>query len=876
MQAEGAASKTANGRTFRLLLLFAVLVATTLGVFFAKDTYAVAGINEQLNYQARLLNGSGAVVPDGTYNMELKIYQDGDGCVSGGTSPCSGTLKWTETRTSTNKVQVKNGYFSVQLGSVTPFGTSVDWNQNTLWLSINIGGTGTPTWDGEMTPFRRLSSTPYALNAGKLGGLDASKFLQVAPSAVQVDSGTLDSLFLNKTGASGNILRLQKSGTDVLIMDNTGKVALGAVAPTQKFEVQGGDAAIYNSGNNARLILGDSGVSGQYGYLQWDSTNDYFRIEKNGSNGLKVNDNYVSIGNIFPDSPLKVGNGATLLMSIGTTGEHISKTSTNSTTGFRVQDATNGTVLNVDTINKRVGINGITAPATSLDVSGAIQQTGMDTSDTGAADANKWTKLGSCTLDVQYEQCLTTLSILGGHDGDAAHNSQATVSVRVKQQNALGGVPIINLQLNGVAKYITKDDIKAVTTQNNGAATIVELWGRVANTFDHWSYTPVMNTGNYGSATWIWSPANGFAAALPAGTQTAATHGDLYATNLQTTGTVNMTSDNTIVTKSSTDSAAAFQVLNAANVAQLTVDTTNSRVYMGPTAGSTTGTLLVFGKKTNAGDPAGTEGAMYYNASMGAMRCYVEGVWSHCSNPTRLAHGYNVQEEFIGASNGGANIDCDSATATVGTTHPWACYSVSSNTTANTQAIEPNEANRPGQIQLNTGTTAAGMASIYLSGGSTPAFFIGGGETFETAINIPTLSNGTQRYLLHIGLCDVNDHATDCSNGAYFEYDSNTSANWRYATAKATTRTKNSSTKAVATGWTNLKFVADNANSVTFYVKSAGETTYTNIGNITTNVPNTNSNVASIMFYMDKLAGTTNRTMTIDYADYWNDLTSPR
>ena len=854
-------------------MLFLLSVFATLQLFTPQKANAVTGINEQLNYQARLLTNTGAVVADGTYNLEFKIYQDGTGCVSSGTSPCGGTLKWTETRTTTNRVTVKNGYFSVQLGSVTPFGTSVDWNQDTLWLSINIGGTAvSPTWDGEMTPFRRLSATPYALNAGKLGGLDASKFLQIAPSAVQVDSGTLDSLFLNKTGGSGNILRLQKSGSDVFIMDNTGKVALGSIAPTQKFEVQGGDAAIYNSGNNARLILGDSGVSGQYGYMQWDSTNDYFRIEKNGSNGLKINDNYVSIGNIFPDSPLKVGNGTTLLMSVGTTGQFTSKTSTDSLTGFRVTDSTDGSILNIDTINNRVGINGIDTPATSLDVSGAVQQTGIDTSDTGAADNNKWTKLGSCTITAQYQQCLTTLDVVAGYDGDATHNIQATINARVKQQAAMGGAPIVNLQLNGVAEYITAADVKAVTTVNTGTTTTVELWGRIANTFDHWSYTPVMNTGRYGSATWVWSPLAGFSAALPVGTQTAAGYGDLYAAGLQATGIIALTSDNAINIKSSTNSPTAFQVLNATNIPQLNVDTTNSRVYLGPTAGNTIGTTLVFGKKTDAGDPAGTDGAMYYSASRGTMRCFVDSAWSNCSNPTRLSHGYNIQEEFIGASSGGKTFTCGAASANA--THSWACFTV--NGTPAVAQIEADSYQRPGQIQLRTSTSASGLASIYLSGGATAAFIIGGGESFETAINIPTLSNSTERYIFRAGLCDVNSHATDCSNGAYLEYDSATSTNWRYATAAAATRTKASSTKAVATGWTNLKFVANSTTSVSFYAKSAGDTTYTLLGTSTTNIPITNTNVSTIMFLLDKQAGTTNRNVTVDYMDYWNDLAGTR
>src|SRR4051812_22774265 len=61
---------------------------------------ASIGTNEQVNYQGRLLTSIGAVVPDGSYNIEFKVYQDGDGVLGGGDE----TLKWTETRIGSNKV----------------------------------------------------------------------------------------------------------------------------------------------------------------------------------------------------------------------------------------------------------------------------------------------------------------------------------------------------------------------------------------------------------------------------------------------------------------------------------------------------------------------------------------------------------------------------------------------------------------------------------------------------------------------------------------------------------------------------------------------------------------------------------------------------
>lgn len=561
--------------------MFGVFLAGVLvaGIFVLQNhpAHAATGINKQLNYQARLLNSQGAVVPDGTYNIEFKIYQDGTGCASGGSSPCGGTLKWTETRTGSNKVTVKNGYFSVSLGSVTAFGTSVDWNQDSLWLSINVGGTGTPSWDGEMLPFRQLAASPYAMNAGQLGGLDASKFLQIAPSAVQVDTGTLSSLYLNKTGASGNILQLQKNGTDVMVLTNDGKLALGSLTPSVKLEVQSGDMAVYNSGNNARIILGDTSTSGQYGYMQWDSANDYFRIEKNGTNGVKINDNYVTIGNIYPDQPLQVANGTNLLFKVDTTGKVTSRTTTDSANAFQVQANGGAVALNVDTTNSRVGIGGVTTPATALDVTGAIQQTGMTTLNTTNTDDNKWVKLGTCTITFQYQQCLTSLKILGGQDGTSGDFPYATVNARVKQQDALGNAPIVDLTLDANAKVITSADIKTVTTQNDGTATVVSLYGRITNQYDQWAYTSVMNTGRTTTAPWVWTPSDPFQAALPAGTQTAATYSNLYGVAVQGTTSVSTASLRPI-----TDGLAAIALQSTdATVTALVADTYNGRIAVG-------------------------------------------------------------------------------------------------------------------------------------------------------------------------------------------------------------------------------------------------------------------------------------------------------
>jgi hypothetical protein len=60
-------------------------------------------------------------------------------------------------------------------------------------------------------------------------------------------------------------------------------------------------------------------------------------------------------------------------------------------------------------------------------------------------------------------------------------------------------------------------------------------------------------------------------------------------------------------------------VANITPTANLTIGTSD-----------TTGTLLVLDTKTDAGDPTGVEGGMYYNSSSRNFRCFVSGAWRNC------------------------------------------------------------------------------------------------------------------------------------------------------------------------------------------------------------------------------------------------------
>lgn len=246
---------------------------------------AKALTNPTINFQGRLLTSSGATVPDGFYNIQFKIYQDGDGLsANDATGTPAGTLKWTENwmNNTSQGVTVKNGYMSVELGRINPFGSQVDWDQDTLWLSINIGNTNltcTPitscALDGEMLPMKRFSSTPYAMNAGKLGGFTAAGFiqntttLQSANIAVQsAAAGNIAAVISGAASQSVDIFQVKASGvtSPLFTIGNTGKVAIQPASDaTDIFTIKtalGTNTVFSVDTQNSRVTVGNATTTG--------------------------------------------------------------------------------------------------------------------------------------------------------------------------------------------------------------------------------------------------------------------------------------------------------------------------------------------------------------------------------------------------------------------------------------------------------------------------------------------------------------------------------------------------------------------------------------------------------------------------------------
>jgi len=387
----------------RVLFVF-LLLALSLTVMSSPK--AQAAVSPYVNFQARLMNNGGGIVPDGTYNIEFKLY---NAASSSGSSQgsCTGDANclWTETRTSGNVVTVKNGYVTVNLGSVTSL-PSIDWSQQ-LWLTMRIGGIGAPSWDPEMSPRLQMTATPYAFSAGKLsttnGSFTSTLSIGAPTGGSQIftipDQGAAGSYNLLTTASAatgfiqngtspqtanynitgngtigGNLL---VSGTyngntftgDTLTFSNAAQSTINAAAgqnlalsapATQSIligTVNSNTITLGTTTATSTITLGRSTTSNTINIGNGNTSNTNTQTINIGAGTPAGTGNaQVTIGNTANNSAVtaNAGTGNINLNTVNTTGGTIVKSATsNSTAALQIQNASNNEVLTVDTANGR-------------------------------------------------------------------------------------------------------------------------------------------------------------------------------------------------------------------------------------------------------------------------------------------------------------------------------------------------------------------------------------------------------------------------------------------------------------------------------------------------------------------------------------------
>jgi hypothetical protein len=141
-------------RTFRPFFQ-AMLLMFTLGLstMIATTEHALAQVPRNISYQGELYDGG--VPANAPHTFKISYYD------------ASGTKLFSETFTNTD---VRNGLFTLALGSSQSggFPSTMTFNeQYFMGISVDAGN--------EFSPRTALVSSPYALNAGSVNGLEASK-----------------------------------------------------------------------------------------------------------------------------------------------------------------------------------------------------------------------------------------------------------------------------------------------------------------------------------------------------------------------------------------------------------------------------------------------------------------------------------------------------------------------------------------------------------------------------------------------------------------------------------------------------------------------------------------------------------------------------
>lgn len=304
------------------------------------------------------------------------------------------------------------------------------------------------------------------------------------------------------------------------------------------------------------------------------------------------------------------------------------------------------------------------------------------------------------------------------------------------------------------------------------------------------------------------------------------------------------------------NSTTAFRVLSdtgSSSVPQFVVDTTNSRVYIGNPASDVAGALLVLDTKSGSGDPTGVAGGMYYNSSSGKMRCYENGFWRDCIHSARTA--LFISSDFM--SNGADSDFTFGTNAGAGTT--------------NSSSSVSSVAGHPGVIEHNTGTTTTGRASIMPVAEQGILLGNNDGYRFEAVVRIPTLSDVTNTYTYRTGFLDDNDG--ESVDGCFFRYTYDTlSGRWQGVCRSNNAESTCDTTITVgANTWFRLTVAVNAAgNSADFQTDGVSRC------QVTSNIPTGAGRGTSYGSMLKKSAGTTNRTVDLDYMEIQGFLGTPR
>lgn len=601
-------SRLAGKGTLVVLALFFVFLAGVSSIYiYAGGRVAHAAAASTMNFQARVLQANGAVVADGSYSVEFKLYD----------AAAAGTNEWTETQ----NLVAKNGYITASLGSVTPFPGTIDWSQE-HWLTLNVNG------DGEMGPTRmKLTAVPYSFRSGQAdtltngsGTITAAGLLQLSAAAPQTTNSSNAAIRVDQQGLGG-LLQLQAGGTDRVTVANNGDIM-----------TTGGIIIGNNTGTTAGTIRWTGSDFEGYNGAGWVSLTAGGGASATSTTAVTLTS---SVTNLAATTTVQAG----LLNFTNTTAvSNIAGTNTGfvapANGSFRSCVVNNGAAITGGTVTVRWRVNGATVGAAACVMNTTNPRYGASTIDAGVAtfnagdtvnialESNGLTPAGSLEFTaywtVEFDGSASDAFVQGGNA------FAATAVLGTTDSNAL------NLITNGTTRLsisntglVTVSDSLAV----NGSATF--LSGIDLNN------AGITNTGVIGGVTTI-SASSGLTLQASADSfieLNGATNQLLTIRNTDALAVVAVNIEGGVTAASFVGAGSGITLLNAGNISSGTLDnnrlsanvglidtaqtytarpTFSSGIIIGNTAATTAGTIRWTGS-----DFEGYEGSAWVSLTSG-------------------------------------------------------------------------------------------------------------------------------------------------------------------------------------------------------------------------------------------------------------------
>ncbi len=564
---------------------------------------------------------------------------------SSGLSTASFAVTGGATSTFSNGVNVSSGCFSVGgtcLNLNPAFSTSsADFYVN---ASSTIPKTYTANSFTATQTFINASTTNIsAIYASSTQGFFGSLFVGGLTGVLRATAGAISASLVNLAADVTGVLTVANGGTGWAqvsagtLLTGNGAGVLATTTVGNSLQLSGGTLSLNIS--NANLWTGLQSFGNASTSLQSVFTKAYF----GGTATTTIDSN----GNVAVAGTLTVTGNTTLA---------------NATT----------TNLLVTASSSILNLNGVNSTTTNATTTNFFATTALAGTITSSGAVNFSSTLAVTGLTTLGSASSTLLSVANGA-ATTTLQAQATSTFGAGVQTSALTIGSLSGFLKGLNGFVTTSlvsltsDISGILTVANGGTG----WANLASsTFLTGTGSGSVATTTIASSLQISGSALGLNVANPnvwSGLQTFANASSTLLESMsQFARTIQSTSTNALVFKTNFTSSAGLTLGSTSTPQMAALDTLNNRVTIGTGGGSPT--LFVVDTKNTLGDPAGVDGAQYYNSNSAQYRCYASGSWRTCGGQAASSTGdvqfKNSDGSFTATSNFNWNLASNGLTIT--------------------------------------------------------------------------------------------------------------------------------------------------------------------------------------------------------------------